>query len=56
MGLVTTTTDSTMSSNVQSAQSLCRRGGASEGRAQQWDGEEQSKRKRGLGGACAALL
>jgi len=34
-GSVTTTTDSTMSSDVQSAQSLCRRGGPGEGGAQQ---------------------
>jgi len=41
---VTTTTDSTMSSDVRSAQSLCRRGGPSEIGAQQRGGEEESKR------------
>jgi len=41
---VTTTTDSTMSSDVRSAQSLCRHGGPSEGGAQQRGGEQQSKR------------
>jgi len=55
-GSVTTTTDLTMSSDVWSAQSLCRRGGRGEGRAQQQGGEEESKRKRGFRGACAALL
>ena len=35
MGSVTTTTDSTMSSDVRSAQSLCRCGGLGEGGAQQ---------------------
>ena len=34
VGSVTTTTDSTMSSDVRSAQSLCRRGGPGEGGAQ----------------------
>jgi len=53
---VTTTMDSTMSSDVQSAQSLCRHGGPSKGGAQQRGSEEESKRKRGLRGAYAALL
>jgi len=56
MGSVTTTTDSTMSSDVWSAQSLCRRGGPGEGGAQQRGGEEESKRESELQGACAALL
>ena len=43
-GSVTTTTDSTMSSDVWSAQSLCRRGSPGEGRAQQQGREEESKR------------
>jgi len=41
MESVTTTTDSTMSSDVQSAQSLCRRGGPGEGRGQQRGGEQE---------------
>ena len=53
---VTAITDSMMSSDVRSAQSLCRRGGPGEGRVQQRGGEEESKRKRELRGACAALL
>jgi len=36
--------DSTMSSDVRSAQSLCRRGGPGVGGAQQRGGEEESKR------------
>jgi len=52
-GSVTTTTDSTMSSDIWAAQSLCRRGGPGEDRAQQRGGEEERKRERE---ACAALL
>jgi len=43
-GSVTTTTDSTMSSDVRSAQSLCRHGGPGKGGAQHPGGEEKSKR------------
>jgi len=45
-GSVTTTTDSIMSSDVLSVQSLCRRGGPGEGGVQQRGGEEESKRER----------
>jgi len=55
-GSVTTTTDLTMSSDVRLAQSLCKHGGPSKGGGQEQGGEEESKRKRGLRGACAALL
>jgi len=42
--LLTTTTDLTMSSDVRSAQSLCRCGGPSDDEVQQQVGEEESKR------------
>jgi len=41
---VTTTTDSTMSSDVQLAQSLCRHGGPIEDEVRHQGGEEESKR------------
>jgi len=43
-GSVTTTTDSTMSSNVPSVQSLCRHEDPGEGGAQQRGGEDKIKR------------
>jgi len=57
---VTTTTDSTMSSDVLLAQSLCRCGCHGEGSAQQRGSEESKRaarrRARARLGACAALL
>jgi len=41
-----------MSSDVLSAQSLCRRGGPGDGRVQQRGGEEDSKRKRAPRSMC----
>ena len=52
MRSVTTTTDSTMSSDVRSAQPLCRRGGPGEGGAQQRGGEEQSKKRPARSMCC----
>ena len=48
VGLITTTTDSTMSNDVQSAQSLCRRGGSGEDGVQQEGGEGESKRTQSI--------
>jgi len=56
MGSVTTTTDSTKSSDVWLAQSLCRRGDPGEGGAQQEGSEEESKRKRALRSMCCPFI
>jgi len=53
---VTTTTDSTMSSDVQSAQSLFRHGGPGKGGAQQQGDNEESKRKRALRSTCCSFI
>jgi len=56
MGSLTTTTDSMMSSDVWSAQSLCRRGGPREGGARRRGGEQEREEEHVLPfyrGICA---
>jgi len=55
-GSVTTTTDSMMSSNVQSVQSPCKCGGPREGGAQQQASDEESKRKRAPRSMCCPFI